>query len=112
MVLGQQVPGGTIEPHETPEEGARREAFEESGLADFASVRLLATDVWYGEHDGQTRGRYFYSLELPPDTPDSWRHTVTGGELDKGMVFDYRWLELDEAKGILSHMGDYLHRLE
>jgi 8-oxo-dGTP pyrophosphatase MutT (NUDIX family) len=112
MKLGIQVPGGTIEAHETPETGALREALEESGLQDFSSVRVLGTDIWYGAHDAQTRRRYFFQLVVPTDMPDIWKHTVTDGELDKGMVFDYHWLGCDEAKAILSHMGDYLGRLE
>jgi 8-oxo-dGTP pyrophosphatase MutT (NUDIX family) len=110
MVLGYQVPGGTIEPHETPEAGALREAFEESGLDDFVVIRLLATDV--RNFPTEREERFFYQLSVDQSSPDSWSHTVSDGELDKGMVFDYRWLTVPEAKHILSHMGDYLHLLE
>lgn len=111
MALGHQVLGGTIEPLETPEAGALREAFEESGIAEFADVRLLANDVWYGAHDGITRERYFYQLSTSQFLPNTWSHTVSDGELDRGMVFDYRWLNVTEAKAVLAHMGDYLHLL-
>lgn len=112
MTLGVQVPGGTIEPHETPEEGALREVLEESGLADFSSVRLLARDLWHEYPDGLSRERFFYQLEVSGTTQDIWEHTVTDGELDKGMVFSYRWADVPGAKSILGPMGDFLHLLE
>ncbi len=104
-----QTPGGTIEPSETPEAGALREAFEESGLDNFASVRLLAKDV--RTLPTEREERFFYQLEVPSPTPDVWSHTVSDGELDKGMVFAYRWLDVADARRILGPMGDYLHLL-
>lgn len=109
MTLGVQVPGGTIAPFETPEAGALREAVEESGLDDFAAIRLLATDV--RTFPTEREERFFYQLEVGSTVPDVWTHTVSDGELDKGMVFSYRWLNVTQAKHILSHMGDYLHLL-
>ena len=97
MALPYQVPGGTIEPDETPEAGALREAVEESGFTAFSAVRLLAQDVWYGDFDKVDRERYFYQLCVDGAVPDVWNHTVTDGELDKGMVFAYRWLRVAEA---------------
>ncbi len=109
MTLGIQVPGGTIEPQETPEVGALREAFEESGVNSFAAVRHLATDV--RSYPTEVTERFFYPFEVHADVPDTWNHTVSDGELDKGMVFEYRLLTVAGARRILSHMGDYLHLL-
>src|SRR5205823_5695707 len=39
--VGIQVPGGSIEPQETPEEAALREAREETGFLQFRIVRKL-----------------------------------------------------------------------
>ena len=55
--------------------------------------------------------RYFYQLRVDGAVPDVWNHTVTDGELDKGMVFSYRWLSVKEAQSVIGHMGDYLHLL-
>lgn len=110
MTLGVQVPGGTIELGEPPQTGALREAFEESGLANFARMRHLMTDRWEGS-DG-LRERHFYQLAVTPPILDAWDHTVSNGELDKGMVFAYHWVTVAEARTLLSHMGDYLHLLE
>ncbi len=111
MTLGIQVPGGTVEPHKTPEAGALREAFEESGLTAFSEVRLLAYDTWFGRHDSVYRERYFYQLPVNGVAPDIWSHAASDGELDKGMVFTYRWLNVARAQSIVGHMGDYLHLL-
>lgn len=107
---GVQVPGGTIEAHETPEAGALREAFEETGLADLELVRHLATDLWRG--DGRTTWRYFYHLRVVGPVPEAWDHEVSAGQDDKGMVFRYRWVSLAEAGALIGPMGDYLGLLE
>lgn len=109
MTLGIQVPGGTIELQETPEAGALREAYEESGLSGFTATHFLATDV--RNFPAEREERFFYQLEVKPPTLDVWSHTVSDGELDKGMVFGYSWLGVTEAQRILNHMGDYLHLL-
>ena len=71
MTLGVQVPGGTIETSETPEAGALREAFEESGFTTFSEVRFLARDVWYDDDDKANRERYFYQLCVKGVVPDT-----------------------------------------
>jgi len=109
MTLGIQVPGGTIEPYESPEAGALRETFEESGFDGFTSMRHLATDV--RSYPTEVTERFFYQFEVSPSVPDTWNHTVSDGELDKGMVFAYHWLTVAEAQRLLGHMGDYLHLL-
>ncbi len=109
MTLGIQVPGGTIEPEETPEVGALREALEESGVDGFAAVPHLATDV--RSYPTEVTERFFYQFRVHADVPDTRNHTVSDGKLDKGMVFEYSWLGVTEAKRVLSHMGDYLHLL-
>ena len=38
---GNQIPAGTVEEHETPEQAALREAEEETGLQDFSMPRFL-----------------------------------------------------------------------
>ncbi len=85
---------------------------EESGFATFSDVRLLARDIWCGDHDGVSRERYFYQLRVKGVVPDIWNHTVSDGELDKGMAFAYRWLSVADAQSLVGYMGDYLRLLE
>jgi 8-oxo-dGTP diphosphatase len=73
---GIQVPAGTLEPGESPEAGALREAWEETGLPDLTLVRFL------GEQRRDMRDfdiaavhqRYFFHLRCGGDPPARWRH--------------------------------------
>jgi len=104
-----QVPGGTIEPDETPIEGALREAHEETGLSRFGAPRLLAEEVWHGPDE--TVQCYFVHLPLARTAPDAWEHVVTAGELDQGLVFSLFWTTLPDTSGLWPNMAKYVHRL-
>ena len=74
---GIQVPKGTIEQRETPEEAALREAYEETGLVGLELVRHLATDTVHFPNDPANRQiheRHFYQLRAPSQTPERWHH--------------------------------------
>lgn len=105
-----QVPGGTIEPDETPIEGALREAYEETGLSEFGTPRLLAEETFHGPEE--TVECYFVHLPLTEPVPDSWDHRVSAGDLDQGMVFALFWTTLLDTSGLWPHMGKHLHRLD
>ncbi|MEW6217085.1 MAG: NUDIX domain-containing protein [Candidatus Bipolaricaulota bacterium] len=104
-----QVPGGTIEPDETPLDGAVREAREETGLSRFGTPRLLAEEVWHGAEE--TVECYFVHLPLAEVAPDSWEHVVSAGELDQGMVFALSWATLPDTNGLWPHMAKYVYHL-
>jgi ADP-ribose pyrophosphatase YjhB (NUDIX family) len=59
---GIQAPGGTLDPGETAIEGAGREAFEVTGLTDFADASLIAMDT--SRISGRRRYRFVVSLCL------------------------------------------------
>jgi len=103
---GVQVPGGTIEPSETPLKGALREAHEETGLSRFGAPRLLAEDIYHGPDE--TVQCYFVHLPLAEPAPDSWEHVVTAGAEDCGMVFALSWATLPDTKGLWPHMAKYV----
>lgn len=111
---GIQVPKGTIEEGETPEEAVLREAYEETGLEGLELVRHLATDTVHSPNDPenhQVQKRYFYQLRVPPPTPRSWQHRVSAGTCDKDMTFTCFWLNVPQSDQVTANMGDYLHLL-
>ncbi|HYE79270.1 MAG TPA: NUDIX domain-containing protein, partial [bacterium] len=70
-----QVPGGTMEPGETPEEAVLREAFEETGLE---GLRIVAK-VGYLEmpcpvHEREIQHRHYFHMAFDGDVPDGWEH--------------------------------------
>lgn len=76
---GIQVPAGSIEPDETPEQGVMREAFEETGLEGLVMVEFLGMI----EHDLAIYGReeihhrYFFHLTCDHKPPETWSHMET-----------------------------------
>lgn len=96
--LEPQIPGGTIEPGESPEEAALREAEEETGLTDLKIVSFLGSF----NRDLRTIGRdevikaWFFHLEAGDSTPERWRHA----ELDSHngtapILFELYWVPMD-----------------
>jgi 8-oxo-dGTP pyrophosphatase MutT (NUDIX family) len=90
---GTQVPAGTVEPGEPPEQAVLREVEEESGLRP-GQLRLMGK---LAEHEDPTSGahRHFYHLQAADGLPESWAYTVRSQGEDDGMVFIYRWAGLD-----------------
>ncbi len=71
---GIQVPGGTVEDGETPEEAAMREATEETGLTGLQMKALLGqVDRWIPELQ-QWHRRWFYHLTAADPLPERWHH--------------------------------------
>jgi 8-oxo-dGTP pyrophosphatase MutT (NUDIX family) len=73
---GIQVPAGSLEEGELPDEAVLREAQEETGLSglrlrSFLGVRDFDLSI-YGIQEVERR--YFYHLELVGDAPSTWLH--------------------------------------
>lgn len=72
----RQIPGGTMEPGETPEEAVLRECFEETGLPGLK----IGTYVGYLEcpcpvHDDEWQLRHYFHVTADPSpTIDAWDH--------------------------------------
>ncbi len=70
---GIQVPAGSIEPNETPEQGVLREAFEETGLEGLKIVEFLGmVEHHYGREE--IAHRYFFHLTCDHAPPETWTH--------------------------------------
>lgn len=94
---GIQVPAGTIEAGETPEEAVLREAFEETGLTG------LVLDTFLGEQErdvtdfgrNEIHHRYFYHLRYQGELLVKWRHEERFSSDNSGVhVFEFFWVSL------------------
>ena len=73
---GIQVPGGTIEPDESPAEAVLREAQEETGLDNLEIRSFLGIQELDCSPVGiaEIHRRHVYHLELIGEAPETWRH--------------------------------------
>ena len=110
---GVLVVGGGVDEGEAWEDAALREAFEESGLE-------LSRPVFLGTHSLITNNpdvgellshRHYFWLSAPLSTPDAWDHTVSAGDMDKGMVLKHRFVPFEDV-GLSWEFDALLGRLE
>ena len=94
-----QIPGGTVEKGELPEQAALREAQEETGLTALQLVKCLGCF----ERDLIDIGRdetimaWFYHLQTDELTPDTWQHFERDpSEGDEPIEFVVSWVPLAE----------------
>jgi 8-oxo-dGTP pyrophosphatase MutT (NUDIX family) len=109
---GIQVPAGSIEAGETPEQAALREAWEESGIRELRVKHSVGSFHWRHAERGENHERHVFHLVTSQSLPERWVHTVSAGLEDKGLCFEFYWLDKTEAVRVLSgNQGDYLQYL-
>nr|WP_210270486.1 NUDIX domain-containing protein [Ensifer oleiphilus] len=110
-----QVPGGTIEPGESPQDAALREFVEETGLAPPERLVHLFTQDYSFLKDGRAicHRRHYFHVALAGEHRQTWLHqemTPFGG--GEPIRFHFFWLGFDEAAPRLGYgMQDALHLL-
>lgn len=101
-----QVPGGTIEPGEAAADAAKREFFEETGLAFQGAPTFLTTLDYQTMRDGRTihHRRHFFHIPLQTTPPDNWYHHElypTGSDVP--VLLRFFWIEHRHASKLLGY---------
>ena len=86
---GTQVPAGTVDAGESPENAVLREVHEEAGLTDLRVVRKVDAYTLYRSTHSQFQRRHVFELRASCPLPNSWQHKVSGHGVDEGMAFSY-----------------------
>ena len=97
---GLQVPAGTIEVGEDPQDAALREVREESGLTDVRVVGFLGRYLYdAAPHRDEAHDRHVYHLELTGSAEQSWLHYETDPS-DGGppIAFSFFWMSLRDPE--------------
>ena len=98
---GMQLPKGTIEAGESPEEAVRRELLEESGIAYEGALEPLGTLERECEAglEGNTHRHaqrwYLFLMRAPGPLPERFEHVAMGSPEEDGLVFRFSWLAPD-----------------
>jgi 8-oxo-dGTP diphosphatase len=115
---GIQVPGGTLEPGEMPEDTALREAIEETGLASLrlssflGEMRRDMSDFGLDE----MHHRFFFHVWCDQEPPDSWQHyeatPSNSSQLDEPIPLDFYWVNLkDGVPPLIANQAAYIPKL-
>jgi 8-oxo-dGTP diphosphatase len=114
---GIQVPGGTVEGNERPEDAVLREAKEETGLAKLEVISYLGMQPFDLSTTVASRiqHRHFFHLRYEGPMIDSWRHheiTPSDGHPDP-IEFEFYWITFpDEMPELAGEQGVMLHKVK
>jgi 8-oxo-dGTP pyrophosphatase MutT (NUDIX family) len=107
------VPAGGIEPGESPEAAAVREAAEETGLDGFRVVRKLGeVDYDLAPYREELQHRHVVHLELDAEAPERWiSQEDDAGDGSPPMRLECYWIPLTQGHVLSAGQGALLGRL-
>jgi ADP-ribose pyrophosphatase YjhB (NUDIX family) len=114
---GIQVPGGTVEGDESPEDAVLREVREETGLNDLEIISYLGMEPFdltkFGEKGIQHR--HFFHLSYTGPIREGWQHyerTPSDGH-PRPIEFGFYWVTmLEEKPELAGQQGVMLHKVK
>ncbi len=110
---GIQVPAGTIEPGESPEDAVMREAREETGLTELKYEKFLAQDTRDMRDCGvdELQYRWFYHLSVGGRPRDTWRQGELAEDGSVRIPFDFFWANVRALPKLVANYDDKIDLL-
>lgn len=111
---GLQVPGGSIQPGESPEAAALREAGEETGLRRLRVVRKVGqTEYDMAPYRVERHHRHVFHLEVEGDVPERWiGHEDDPDDGSAPKRFECYWIPLARGHTLSAGQGALLGDLD
>ena len=110
---GLQVPAGSIEPGESPEDAALREAVEETSLSGLRIVRKLGeVDYDLAPYRLERHHRHVFQLQPDGETPERWISTEQDpGDGSDAVRLECYWIPLAQGHVLSAGQAALLGRL-
>ena len=113
---GIQVPAGTLETGETPEQAVLREATEKTGLSGLLIVRKLGEQVLKMNDYGldEIHHRYFFQLICSAPPPETWTHNEIhpSDGSPAPITLEFFWVKLpNDIPPLAGNQDKFLYRM-
>lgn len=111
-VTGIQVPAGTIEERESPDDAALRELQEETGKNDFKIISFLGTDTYNKAPEKlEIHHRHFFLAELTESLPERWESQESHDGVGEPTRLEFFWIPLEHGHVLVSGQGALLSKI-
>ena len=102
LEAGTQIIGGTVDPGEDLVQALIREIYEESGITlEQSDIEFISQTVYQRTDLPEINHRHYFKIN-GSELPDEWEHLVRSDGEDNGLVFQFFWIPIAEAKLILT----------
>lgn len=109
---GIQIPAGTIEDDEEPNNSVRREIIEETGLTNFTIVRKLGVYLYdMSPYRNEIQERHVYHVELNEEAASQWTHYEKHSGSNSDIEFAFYWVPLEPSINLEKDQGRFLQEL-